>query len=236
MTPAAASFLYVLLQTQQGKPAKATTAEEFGHIMQGFNAKLQALKARAGDTGQTLWSFDHAHPHDCWYDKTGDRLPPSNWCKRLEIPKHAPDFQQIIEHTWARWKSSLRNAVYTDCSSTGAAVIPLPRLRKLAVDALQASVSPAMIAADIKNLQMTLRIVGATRGRGFLLSTRTAALGTTAARGATGRPPRTGKPARRRERTPPPPAPRPRRRALSQKPCKAATTLSACIPPTHHSS
>lgn len=134
--------------------------------MRCFDWKLRATMTAKGMDWVPIWAFDHAKPHDYWYNGTDPGLPSCGWCTRLRLPKHSCDFQRVIEHTFGRFKRFLHEAIYAYCASKSS-VIPIPQMRTLCDKALSQAADPAAIAKDVAKLPGTLMIVGQDKGTVF---------------------------------------------------------------------
>lgn len=156
--------LFPCLQTVGGEAAKATTAHEFGDVMRCFVSKLITRMEDEGMRWLPIWSFDHARTHDCWHGGKAEGIPSAEWCSRLPLPVHCPDFQQVIEHTFGRFKRILHDFIYCVCASTGSPTISPEVLRSLCVQALLEATKKESINADVEKLPITLNMVAHDKG------------------------------------------------------------------------
>ncbi len=132
--------------------------------MRCFDSDLQAAIARGNGGWTPTYSFDHSHAHDYWHGGTDPTLPASSWCTRLPLPKHSCDFQQVIEHTFGRFKRQLHQDIYKYCAAHNTPTVPIAAMRTLCVAALKAVTAAETIKADVAKLPIALNIVGHDKG------------------------------------------------------------------------
>lgn len=147
---------------ETGNAPKGTTKAEFTAILASFVAEARQLRAKKGSGGEgagedTVWvSFDNPAIH------TDVELPEG--VRRVPLSPYSPDIHKVIEHVFGRIKPRLPEMCW---DLTGGAKDPQPNLKVIRdayVRLVRRHTEQETIAADVRGLVMTLRVIAAEKG------------------------------------------------------------------------